>query len=200
MHAEQTHPMQTQDQHLVLEKLNDEQLIELLQTLSVDLHTLSISNSVLGAKSMRALAHCPQVRQLKHLSLVRCHLDDEAIEALCQWPQHFDDLEVLDLSQNTIGDKGVFALVQARAMRTLKHLHLVENQLTNRAVIAIATTHHLHHLEHLGLSGHQHIDDHSVRWLIQRAQVHFPHLNHIGLASCSVSMDVRLRLQQALNI
>lgn len=200
MHAEQTHPIQTPTQHLVLEKLNDEQLIDLLQTLSIDLHTLSINNSTLSATSMRALAHCPQVRQLKHLSLVKCGLDDEAIEALCHWPQHFDDLEVLDLSQNCIGDQGVFALVQARAMRMLKHLHLVENQLTNRAVVAIATTHHLHHLEHLGLSGHQYIDDHSVRWLVQRAQVHFPHLNHVGLANCGVSMDVRLRLQQALNV
>ncbi len=89
------------------------------------LKVLDLSRNALRASGVRILAS-PDVERWPHLRTVRlvaCQLNAKAIEALAQAPW-LRELELLDLSPNKLGNKGIAQLAQVdlEGKSSLKHL------------------------------------------------------------------------------
>ena len=118
------------------------------------------------------------LRQLTHLGLDRCQIDDDEVTTLARAPHlatltdltlsdnaiadmglvalaastTLTSLTSLDLSRNPLGPPGLQALARSTALRRLTRLFLADTRMGDRGVIALARSTTLASLEHLILS------------------------------------------------
>ncbi len=142
------------------------------------LRSLLLRANAIGPGGAAALANSPKLSGLSRLDLGGNPLGNEGLIALCQ-PPHLTGLTTLnlwhigissaavraltspiaprltrlDLGQNALGDRGVWDLVEAPHLSSLRELGLRSNDLTDVAARALAGAPHLGGLKQLDLVG-----------------------------------------------
>jgi Ran GTPase-activating protein (RanGAP) involved in mRNA processing and transport len=76
---------------------------------------------------MKFLSECNQISNIKQLNLSSCNINDDTIGVLRNC--NFNKLEVLDLSDNNIGENGVKYLIDCKQFDKLEKLYLSVNSL-----------------------------------------------------------------------
>jgi hypothetical protein len=102
---------------------------------------------------MAIMANSAEMRGLRELRLRGAKsFDDQAAISIATSP-YLENLEVLDLTGSSVGDKGLEALARSPNMKNLRVLALPWTKITDAGVEALANSPHMSNLEELSLSG-----------------------------------------------
>ena len=114
---------------------------------------------------MAALASAPLFSELRSLALGGCNLGPTAATAIANAPA--DNLCVLDLSDNRVGDRGAVTLAESSRLANLVLLDLAEAQIGDAGAASVLESRHLGGLIFLNLYGNP-ISDRAKGQLRQR--------------------------------
>lgn len=115
------------------------------------IRTLHLEDCGLDAAAVTRIAELPELRGVQRCFLAGNLLDPSAVEVLAG-SALFQDLQVLDLRFNPLGDAGVAALADAN-LETLEELYLADAEVGDVGVTALAAA-SLPRLRVLGLGDH----------------------------------------------
>jgi uncharacterized protein (TIGR02996 family) len=93
----------------------------------VNLHTLDLSRTDLGAADLTAMARSPNLAGLRDLKLSGNNIGPQGAAALAESP-HLTGLRSLSIYGNGLGDKGITALAQGAALSRIVHLEAFSNR------------------------------------------------------------------------
>ncbi len=113
--------------------------------------SLSIHGPGLSPRTIDELVGSPLAHRLRRLELDRVELEPADVRTLTRGP--FEQLEILMLRSNLIGNDAIELLAGAAALGNLRALDLAENQIGNAGARALARSRTLAYLQWLDLSG-----------------------------------------------
>ncbi len=144
-------------------------------------------------RHLRAFSSPGAFPKLTTLALTACSLEANSAQQLAEW-SGLSQLEVLNLQQNRLLDKGVEALVRSRRLGALRFLGLGHNSLGNTAFQALAACKELAGLQQLDLS-YNLLDDQCLRALAVS-----PHLQQLRALHLTPAYGMREYTAEGIQI
>ena len=116
------------------------------------IRALTLKKLRLEDGGMEILAASPHLSQIRALALQNAGLTDFGMEIVASCPD-LSNLDTLDLYSNRIGPRGVQSLADSPFIRRLRSLDLTENWIESAGVSALAQSPIVEHLKTLMLGG-----------------------------------------------
>lgn len=135
-----------------------------------EIEELYLNENGLGLRAARALAAWPPLANVRTLSIWGNRLARRGGATLCEAP--LNNLRMLLIAGNGIGDEGVTALANNPTARNLRQLDLNNNRVTDDGVRALLDSPNLAGLQNLSLSGNHGIRPALLEECDERFEMH----------------------------
>lgn len=161
--------------------IDDDQLIQLLDTRPSSLEWLDLSTNNLTLRSIRALRHHPCAKNLRALHVAHTHVQDTP--SLASALAEFESLLSLNVRDCRLDREAFRYLCAPDRLSRLVHLNLSANKLLSADLNMLADAAWTNTLARLNLSGLNLSD--SCTWVQALSQ--YKHLKYLELSECSLS-------------
>lgn len=132
-----------------------------------------------GANRIRKLAECPQLAQLRSITLKKCRMNEASLRAFAGSP-HLSQLRHLQLYRSNVTDSGCEGLASSASLQNLRSLDLSQNRIGPAATAALTAG--LNQLQSLNLFDCWIQDDGAIAI----ADADWPHLESLNLNACRI--------------